>query len=413
MLRRSVTSRCAPARARVAGVCAVALAAAALAAAAHAAALFRPLTADPREALSRWRMVSYTEDWRYGSDITDSTSHGGVERDRTGIIWEAAGATTFRWQPLRRLFGVAPPWAAWQFSVPVGVFAQFDNTGSLLNTDFQFGGAFDVQWNGRPPDAEAERLLERPVVTSRLAVFHRSSHLGDEYLSQSRFGHNRDIDPVAGSGFDHPPVKRFNLTYEAVDGIMSVEWSPRWDDHGSIARAYGGGESRLALPRSWRVGELHPANFRSPAWRAGAEFRTSANAADPHDGWLTRALDGLARQPRFETGWYGAVDLRLAKPYNFAAGDNPGGETEAWTPRLWTDAPYGREFRHYAGSWHAMLGATLWPRSASEHGAPLAGREWLVSLEWYRGYSPDGQFLDQRLRWHPRWYVVPSVTARF
>src|SRR5437870_3367450 len=29
--------------------------------------LFRPLVADPREDQSRWRMVSFTEDWRFGT----------------------------------------------------------------------------------------------------------------------------------------------------------------------------------------------------------------------------------------------------------------------------------------------------------------------------------------------------------
>ena len=69
---------------------------------ASAAAVFRPRVADPREAESRWRMVSYTADWRYGTDLTDSTSHGGFENDRQGLEWEAAGGHTFRWRPLRR-----------------------------------------------------------------------------------------------------------------------------------------------------------------------------------------------------------------------------------------------------------------------------------------------------------------------
>jgi hypothetical protein len=61
-----------------------------------------------------------------------------------------------------------------------------------------------------------------------------------------------------------------------------------------------------------------------------------------------------------------------------------------------------------------MLGAVFWPaHTAHPPRTPLTGSEWLVSLEWYRGYSFSGQFLDERARFHPRWYVVPSVTARF
>src|SRR5438128_306051 len=100
--------------------------------------LFRPLIADPRESLSRWRLVSYTEDRRFGTDITDSTSHGGILQDQRGLMWEVAGGNRFRWRPLRRLLGVAP-WRRYQLGVPAAFFAQFDNSGALLNTDFQYG----------------------------------------------------------------------------------------------------------------------------------------------------------------------------------------------------------------------------------------------------------------------------------
>ena len=64
--------------------------------------LFRPLTADPRECQSRWRMSRYVEDWRYGTDVTDSTSRGGVVHDRVGISWEVSAGEVFRWMPLER-----------------------------------------------------------------------------------------------------------------------------------------------------------------------------------------------------------------------------------------------------------------------------------------------------------------------
>src|SRR5438093_10543067 len=114
---------------------------------ARADAVFRPLIADPRESLSRWRLVSYTEDRRYGTDITDSTSRGGVAKDRRGLMWEVAGGNRFRWRPLRRLLGIAP-WRRYQLGVPAAIFAQFDNSGALLNTDFQYGAGLEAQWSG-------------------------------------------------------------------------------------------------------------------------------------------------------------------------------------------------------------------------------------------------------------------------
>src|SRR5262245_61850718 len=67
--------------------------------------LFRPLTADPRENQTRWRMGEFTEDWRFGTDVTDSTSQGGYENSRTGVAWEVSAGEVFRWQPLKKFLG--------------------------------------------------------------------------------------------------------------------------------------------------------------------------------------------------------------------------------------------------------------------------------------------------------------------
>jgi len=400
---------------------------------ARADAVFRPLIADPRESLSRWRIVTSVEDWRYGTDITDSTRHGGVVEDRERIMWEIAGGHTFRWRPWRFAPGSAVPWSVAQLGAPAAMFATFDNSGSLLNTDFQFGVSLDFQWSGHDvlggtgeaparanltsqgigmADAGHERPFDRPVVTTRLTAYHRSSHLGDEYLALSRFGQNQNGLVHAEALFDHPPVKRVDLTYEAVNGVVSLEWAPAWNRTG-VARLYGGAETKLVFPASLEIGALRPHNFRAASARIGTEYRAAGNGTDPYDGWLTRTMNRMVRSPWVESSWFAAADLRLAKPYNFASGDNPIGEDEAWTPHLWTETPYGREYRHYAGSWHAMLGAVVWPSREGVTRTPLAGPEWLISLEWYRGYSFSGQFLDQQSRWRPRWYVVPSVTARF
>jgi hypothetical protein len=320
----------------------------------------------------------------------------------------------FRSKPLRRVFGHAPPWAAYQLTFPAGVFPLFDDSGSLLNADYQFGASLEAQWNGtvvpEASEADSPPPFDHPIVTSRLTAFHRSSHLGDEYLATSRFGRNLERTPAAPSAFDHPPVKRVDLSFEAVSGAFSVEWSPGRARH-SVARAYAGFEARPLMPLRWGIGALRPHNLRSPAWTLGGEWLGAGNGPIP-EARLARWVNAVLREPAVDAAWFAAAELRLAKPYNFASADNPNGESEVWTPRLWTDAPYGREFRHDAGSWHAMVGAVAWPR-ASRSRSPLAGREWRAALEWYRGYSPDGQFLDQRLRWHPRWYVVPSLSANF
>jgi hypothetical protein len=374
--------------------------------------LFRPLTADPRENQLRWRLSSFTEDWRYGTDVGDSTSRGGVLRGDQGVAWEVAAGEVFRWRPLQRLGSWRPPWIRYQLGVPAGLFSDFDS-GALLNTDYQFGLSLDALWRGAFDPVRGITGFSHAVVTSRVRVFHRSSHLGDEYLALGHFGRNQVGVTSDDPKFRSPPVKRVDLSYEAVDAIVSVERSPG-EGRGTV-RAYTGVEFKLRTPRKWRVGGLIPANFTSPVGRLGLEYRSAGDADDPPDGPVTRAFNRLAREPAFETEWIAAVDARIAKPYNFASGDNPDGEAEAWTPYLWTAVPYGREFRHYATSWRAIVGLAISPhasRSPSGAGRRL-GPEWIVSLDWYRGYSPSGQFLDQRLRYHPRWYVVPSLTAHF
>src|SRR5258706_13225700 len=166
---------------------ALALAVMLAAAASHAdARLFRPLTADPRESQSHWRASRYQEDWRYGTDVSDSTSHGGVVH-RSGVSWEVAAGSVFHWIPLERVGAWKGPWVRYQLGVPAAMFSRFDGTGILINTDYQFGLSFDALWRGAY-DERGVGDFSHSVVTSRLTVMHHSSHLGDEYLAQGTFG---------------------------------------------------------------------------------------------------------------------------------------------------------------------------------------------------------------------------------
>ncbi len=392
---------------------ALVLAAAAPSGARGDARLFRPVTADPRESQSRWRMSHYVEDWRYGTDVTDSTSRGGVVHNRQGVSWEVSAGEVFRWMPLERIGRWRGPWVRYQLGVPAAMFSRFDGTGILLNTDYQFGVSFDALWRGAFDRERGVTDYNHAVVTSRLTVMHHSSHLGDEYIAQGAFGRNQVNPPYQGARLDHPPVKRVDLAFEDVAFTLSIERSG--PDAKASLRAYAGGEAKLVFPRRWRIGGLTPENFHSPSARCGLEYRSSAQSELPTGELPSRLLNRLVRSPYFDSEWIAAIDLRLAKPYNFASADNPSGDTEVWTPWLWTASPYGREFRRYAGSWRALVGTSIRRRSVAT-GSPLArpvGPEWIVALEWYRGYTPDGQLLDQRLRYRPRGYVVPSVTAHF
>lgn len=80
---------------------------------------------------------------------------------------------------------------------------------------------------------------------------------------------------------------------------------------------------------------------------------------------------------------------------------------------LRSDPGHWREYKAHAGSWHAMIGVARFApshRSVGDGGHPI-GAQTLLTFDFYHGYSPNGQFIDQRLRYHPMW--VPSITIHF
>src|SRR5262249_31930145 len=156
------------------------------------------------------------------------------------------------------------------------------------------------------------------------------------YIAFGAFGRNRDADPAPPFLMDHPPVKRVELAYEAITPMLSIEQAV---GHTTL-RGYGGAAVKKRVPSRWEGGRAVPAHPVSPAWRGGLEFRSAGNAPAPPDGVATRALDWALRGKWVETEWFGAVDVRVAKPFGFAGSDNPDGETEVWTPYLWTWGPY-------------------------------------------------------------------------
>ena len=378
--------------------------------------IFRPLTADPREDQSRWRQAYYTEDWRYGTDITDSTSHGGWDRNRTGKRWDISGGETLRWKPLRSLLGWRGPWVRYQLGVPVGTYALFDRTASEINVDYQFGGSLDALWRGTWDDTTGLTGWSRTVITSRTILFHRSSHLGDEYLTHSAFGRNTGDAPGVPPVMDHPPVKRFDLSFEALRQVVSAEFAHAVPlAPGSTWRAYGGVELRIVEPHWLPLGGLRPRQMTSPVWQLGAEWRSAGASAASGATTFTNVLDWATRTHDYGGEWIAAIDLALAKPFDFEDADNPAGGGEVWTPRLWTAAPYGHEARHYAGTWHGMIGIALSPHHARDThaGGRFVAPEAVVALEWQRGYATEGQLIDQPLRYRPRGYILPTVTLHF
>jgi hypothetical protein len=142
--------------------------------------LFAPLIADPRQA-----RFSMSYQW-YETSTDDFNAASVAFGEYFGL---AAGFI--------RGYGAS------QVGIQGAVFALFNldaPSSDLVNADY---------WIGVPVS------YRRGPWSSRVRLYHQSSHLGDEFL------------------LGNPGINRVNLSYEALDGLLSYEWER--------VRVYGGG----------------------------------------------------------------------------------------------------------------------------------------------------------------------------
>jgi hypothetical protein len=370
--------------------------------------LFRPMLADPDEPVIQLRVQSLVRDERYGSDITDSTTTGGWIEDARGVGFDFGGGHLFRAPVWNRVLGRRPPWQRYQLGALVSARSGIDRIGAeyRLVADYRYGGVLEAQWSGRGDNERGVEGFRPAVLSSRTGLFHRSSHVGDELIGESRFGRNRSSPVPPFGAFAHPAIKRTVLSYESVQQLVALEWAPAGD---VTLRALAGGE--------WKIGVAgpRPRRMRSTSGLFGLELRSQGDRADIEPGGLSRLVNRALGGERLSTSWFAAVEARVAKPFNFASCDNPDGDSEVWTPMLWTPCLHGREFRHYATTWYGRIGLLIHSpggRNAARGGRRV-GPEALLSLDWSHGYSDHGPFLDSRERSHPRWFIVPSFTTHF
>jgi hypothetical protein len=93
----------------------------------------------------------------------------------------------------------------WQVGILAGVFAQFNLDSSsedLINADYVVG----IPWSWRSG-----------MISSRVRVYHQSSHLGDEFL------------------LGNPGISPVEFSYEEMEGLLSLDIPGGW------ARVYAGG----------------------------------------------------------------------------------------------------------------------------------------------------------------------------
>lgn len=157
-----------------------------------------------------------------------------------------------------------------QLGVFGAIFAQFDvgtPSRDLLNADYLIG--FPLTFRAGP-------------FSGRVRAYHQSSHLGDEFLLRPN------------------PPKRVNLSFESVEGLLSLDVF--------ALRVYGGGEAFV---------RRDPIDLPNRLWHGGAELRPRAlvNFGPLADVRLIAAADVKAvNDPTARTGVSVRVGFEVARP---------------------------------------------------------------------------------------------------
>src|SRR5256885_6654196 len=166
----------------------------------------------------------------------------------------------------------------WQVAIAAAVFSQFNlarPTADLMNTDYRIG---------------LPVTYRRAGLTTRVQLYHQSSHLGDEYMV-------------------HANAQRVDLTFEAAELLVSQQLAA-W-------RLYGGRED---------VVTHSPADLKPAVLHAGVEYRQRGRLVRfgrLASGRVGAALDAKSFQDRrWDVGWSAITGLEL--------GDSPARGEGGW-----------------------------------------------------------------------------------
>ena len=245
--------------------------------------VFCPLIADPKASRSFVSLLRHES----GDNLTD------VELDIASVgIGDAFGLG--RWSGPKAGDGL-------QLSLTAGVFAQFDlGTPSydLLNADYIVGLPLTIR---------------RGWFSTRLRIYHQSSHLGDEYLLRE------------------PPTRqdREDLSFEALEWIVSADGGP--------LRLYGGGEMLFR-----RV----PEDLGRYVAHGGVEFRPMPRILPLGSLGGFRFVAAADVKSSEEQDWDPAISARAGFEYDRAGGTDAIARRWGIFAEFYSGpSPYGQFFR--------------------------------------------------------------------
>jgi hypothetical protein len=237
--------------------------------------VFRPLWADPKQPqfFAAWQSTqirSNIANVNAPSHITLGTVGFG---ENFGLVGKRNGCN------------------GWQVGLLPGVFAQFNlDSGStdLINADYVLG--IPVSFRSG-------------LFSTRVRLFHQSSHLGDEFL------------------LNNPGIKRVNLSFEVLEAILSLDAPGGW------GRAYAGGATAL---------HVEPSGIARNSAHWGFELRGPTVEAP----LLAKPLPSTRLTPVF------GADFQAFEELNWTINTNVLGGVE------WSKAGADRRFRLLANYYH-------------------------------------------------------------
>lgn len=238
--------------------------------------IFCPSVADPKEARSFVSLQRGTF-----RSLDDPAGHG------TTIVSVGLGDSfgLIRW-------GGPAPNEGVQLDIIGSIFAQFDfgaASKDLINADYLIGLPLTFRRSG---------------FSTRVRVYHQSSHLGDEYLLRSE------------------ALDRENLSFESVEFLASQELGP--------LRMYAGGE---------RIFRREPDTLPSKLFHGGAELRTGR--AGP-----IQLVSGLDLKATDLHDWSPAVSARAGlEVARHGSGDHPSRLVTLMLELYHGPSPYGQFFQ--------------------------------------------------------------------
>ena len=244
--------------------------------------VFCPLIADPKAARTFASLLRHES----GDDLTD------IKLDIASVgIGDIFGLG--RWNGSRPGDGV-------QLSVTAGVFAQFDlgtSSYDLMNADYVVGLPLTIRRGG---------------FSTRIRIYHQSSHLGDEYLLRE------------------PPDRRDreNLSFEALEWIVSVDGGP--------LRLYGGGEYLF---------NKEPQDLGVYVAHGGVELRPSTRIIPFGSLGGFRFVGAADVKSSEEQDWKPAISAKAGLEYDRAGEDATARRWGIFGEFYTGPSPYGQFFR--------------------------------------------------------------------